>query len=249
MRLLADRVAVITGAASGIGERMATTFAAQGCKVVIADIDEEAALTTAARINATWPKSALGVRCDVADESAVMATARFADREFGSLHIWVNNAGFIRDALMHKMSLDDFASVVRVHLIGAWLGVKAAGAIMRDSGQGGSVINMSSISGKVGNPGQTNYSAAKAGMIGLTKSAAKELARYGVRVNALQPGLIATPMTEAMPTEVLADRLKEIPLGRIGSTQDVANVALFLASDLSAYMTGTVLEVTGGRHM
>ncbi|HLG66845.1 MAG TPA: SDR family NAD(P)-dependent oxidoreductase, partial [Acidimicrobiales bacterium] len=153
-----------------------------------------------------------------------------------------------RDATLRTMTLEDFRAVVDVHLQGAWLGTRAAAAVMRGQ-QRGSIVNMSSISGKVGNAGQTNYSAAKAGIVGLTKAAAKELAHLGVRVNAIQPGLIRTAMTAAMRPDIFEQRVAEIPLGRVGEPADVANVALFLASDLSSYMTGTVLEVTGGRHL
>jgi 3-oxoacyl-[acyl-carrier protein] reductase len=246
--LLDGRAAVITGAATGIGRAMATAFGREGASVVIADIDGEAAERAAADLAATGV-AAVGVRCDVTDEGSVTDAVAVATATFGRLDVYVNNAGFTRDAVMRKMSADDFVAVLNVHVLGAWLGIRAASAAMRAAGTPGSVINMSSISGKVGNPGQTNYSAAKAAIVGLTKAAAKEAARYGVRVNAIQPGLIETAMTAAMPPEVLADRLKDVPLGRIGTVEDVANAALFLAGDLSSYITGTVVEVTGGRHM
>jgi 3-oxoacyl-[acyl-carrier protein] reductase len=149
---------------------------------------------------------------------------------------------------MRTMSVENFKTVIDVHLFGAWLGTRLASARMREQGRG-SIINMSSISGKVGNAGQTNYSAAKAGIVGLTKAAAKELAHLGVRVNAIQPGLIRTAMTERMRPDIWEQRMGEIPMGRAGEPEDVASVALFLASELSGYMTGTVLEVTGGRHI
>jgi len=138
--------------------------------------------------------------------------------------------------------------VIDAHLQGAWLGTRAAAAIMREQGSG-SIINMSSISGKVGILGQTNYSAAKAGIVGLTKAAAKELAHLGVRVNAIQPGLIRTPLTEAMRADIWVQKLSEIPMRRADEPRDVANSALFLASDLAPYLTGAILEVTCGRHM
>jgi 3-oxoacyl-[acyl-carrier protein] reductase len=147
------------------------------------------------------------------------------------------------------MSTEDFLRVIEVHLLGGWLGTKMASLQMREQGTGGSVINISSMSGKVGNPGQTNYSAAKAGLIGLTKAAAKEGARYGIRVNAIQPGFIRTAMTDQMPSDVLSQRIAEIPLGRIGEPADVANAAVFLASDLSSYLTGITIEVSGGRNI
>jgi len=168
--------------------------------------------------------------------------------QFGRLDIMVNNAGITRDATLRKMTEDEFDDVIAVHLKGTWNGTRAAAAVMREQGSG-AIINMSSISGKVGLVGQTNYSAAKAGIVGLTKAAAKELAHLGVRVNAIQPGLIRSAMTEAMPQRIWDAKLAEVPMGRAGEPSEVATVALFLASDLSSYMTGTVLEVTGGRHI
>jgi 3-oxoacyl-[acyl-carrier protein] reductase len=146
------------------------------------------------------------------------------------------------------MTEEQFDQVIAVHLKGTWNGTKAAAAIMRENKRG-AIVNMSSISGKVGLIGQTNYSAAKAGIVGMTKASAKELAHLGVRVNAIQPGLIRSAMTEAMPQRIWDEKLAEIPMGRAGEPDEVAKVALFLASDLSSYMTGTVLEVTGGRHV
>jgi 3-oxoacyl-[acyl-carrier protein] reductase len=171
-----------------------------------------------------------------------------ATAAFSTIDVWINNAGLARDATMRKMTVDDFDLVIDVHLKGAWLGTRAAADWMRDHG-GGSIINVSSISGKVGNPGQTNYSAAKAGMVGLTKAAAKEVGFAGVRVNAIQPGLINSPMLDEMPEKVQESRLSEIPLGRFGEPTEVADVVVFLASDMSRYMTGTVLEISGGRNL
>ena len=156
----------------------------------------------------------------------------------------VNNAGITRDATLRKMTEDEFDQVISVHLKGTWNGLKKAASIMREQ-KSGAIVNMSSISGKVGMIGQTNYSAAKAGIVGMTKAASKELAHLGVRVNAIQPGLIRSAMTEAMPQRIWDSKVAEVPLGRAGEPYEVANVALFLASDLSSYMTGTVLEVTG----
>jgi 3-oxoacyl-[acyl-carrier protein] reductase len=168
--------------------------------------------------------------------------------EFGSVDIMVNNAGVTRDATLRKMTEQEFDEVISVHLKGTWNGTRSAAAIMREQG-GGAIINMSSISGKVGFIGQTNYSAAKAGIVGLTKAAAKELAHLGVRVNAIAPGLIRSAMTEAMPQRIWDAKLAEVPMGRAGEPSEVAAAALFLASDLSSYVTGTVIEVTGGRHL
>jgi 3-oxoacyl-[acyl-carrier protein] reductase len=160
----------------------------------------------------------------------------------------VNNAGITRDATLRKLSIEDWDAVLDVHLKGAFLMSQAAAAVMREQGSG-SIVNISSLSGKVGMIGQANYSAAKAGMIGLTKATAKELAYRGVRVNAVQPGLIRTAMTEALRQDVWDQKMSEIPMGRAGDPEEVAKVVLFYASDLSSYLTGTVLEVTGGRFM
>ncbi len=241
--LLEDKAAVITGGAQGLGLAIAQLFVANGARVVLADINVEKAAEAAKELG-----PAIAVRTDVTREDDVQALVEACQREYGRIDIMVNNAGITRDASMKKMSADDFRLVIDIHLFGAWLGTKAAGLAMKEQG-GGSIINMSSISGKVGNFGQTNYSAAKAGIVGLTKAAAKELAKGGVRVNAIQPGLIRTAMTEAMPRDVWESKLTEIPLGRAGEPAEVAGAALFLASELSSYITGTVLEISGGRHI
>lgn len=245
--LLAGRTAVITGGANGLGFAIAQAFFTQGANVVLGDLDGAAADAAALRLG---PEArAQGVACDVTSEDDVDRLLVSAMSAFGRLDIMVNNAGVTRDNTMRKMSLDDFEFVIDVHLRGTWLGTRAAAALMRDQGQGGSIINMSSISGKVGNPGQTNYSAAKAGIVGLTKAAAKEVGFAGVRVNALQPGIIETAMTQKLTDEVRAARLADVPLGRFGQPSEVAQAALFLASDMSSYLTGITLEISGGRNI
>lgn len=245
MGLLDGKAAVVTGGAQGLGLAIATCWVGEGAQVVLADLDIDAATKAAAELG----DAAIAVGCDVTDPEDVDAAVAACQSEFGALDLMVNNAGLTRDRTMRKMTSEDFRAVIDVHLHGAWLGTKAATEAMREQGNGGSIIMMSSSSGKVGNFGQTNYSAAKAGVIGLTKAAAKETARHGIRVNALQPGLIDTAMTAAMAEEVYAVKLAEIPMGRAGDPEEVAKVALFLASDLSSYMTGCILEVTGGRYM
>jgi 3-oxoacyl-[acyl-carrier protein] reductase len=247
MGLLEGRSAVVTGSARGLGLAMARRFLSEGARVVISDLDGEALEQARAALAEEGEVSAHAA--DVTSQEAVEGLVAHCAQRFGRLDVMVNNAGITRDAVLRKMSLEDFRAVIDVHLTGGWLGLRSAASQMRAQGTGGSIVNISSISGKVGNAGQTNYSSAKAGLIGLTKAGAKELARYGIRVNAIQPGLIRTAMTEAMPADVLAARVAEIPLGRIGEPLDVANAALFLASDLSSYLTGIVIEVSGGRNI
>jgi 3-oxoacyl-[acyl-carrier protein] reductase len=250
MALLDNQVAVITGAARGIGYAIATTLHENGAHVVIADLDPDLAATAAQKLTADshGPAGATGVRCDVTNEDDVRALVQSTVTQHGGLHVFVNNAGITRDKTLRKMTSEQFRSVIDVHLYGAWLGTKYAAEAMRPN-QRGAIVNISSISGKVGMFGQTNYSAAKAGMVGLTKASAKELAPDGIRVNAIQPGLIRTAMTEAVPADVYAAKLAEIPLGRAGEPAEIGSVVLFLASDLSSYVTGIVVEVAGGRHI
>ena len=246
MSLLTGQTAVVTGGAQGLGFAIAERFIAEGARVVLGDLDLGA--TEAAAKQLGGDEVALAVRCDVTNADEVDALVATAVERFDGLDIMVNNAGITRDATMRKMTEEQFDQVIAVHLKGTWNGLRSAAAIMRENKRG-AIVNMSSLSGKVGLIGQTNYSAAKAGIVGMTKAAAKELAHLGVRVNAIAPGLIRSAMTEAMPQHIWDSKVAEVPMGRAGEPDEVANVALFLASGLSSYMTGTVLEVTGGRHL
>ncbi len=244
--LLTGQTAVVTGGAQGLGFAIAQRFVAEGARVVLGDVNLEATQAAAGQLGGD--DVARAVRCDVTSVEQVDALVAAAVDGFGSLDVMVNNAGITRDATLRKMTEEQFDQVISVHLKGTWNGLRSAAAVMREN-KSGAIVNMSSISGKVGMVGQTNYSAAKAGIVGMTKAAAKELAYLGVRVNAIQPGLIRSAMTEAMPQRIWDSKVAEVPLGRAGEPDEVANVALFLASNLSSYMTGTVMEVTGGRHL
>jgi 3-oxoacyl-[acyl-carrier protein] reductase len=244
--LLKGQTAVVTGGAQGLGFAIAQRFVAEGARIVLGDVNLEATESAATQLGGD--NVAVAVSCDVTSAADVDALVAAAVDRFGGLDIMVNNAGITRDATMRKMTEEQFDQVIAVHLKGTWNGLRKAAAIMRENKRG-TIVNMSSISGKVGMVGQTNYSAAKAGIVGMTKAAAKELAHLGVRVNAIQPGLIRSAMTEAMPHRIWDEKLAEIPMGRAGEPEEIAKVALFLASDLSSYMTGAVLEVTGGRHL
>ncbi|HEY6857607.1 MAG TPA: 3-oxoacyl-ACP reductase FabG [Mycobacterium sp.] len=244
--MLEGKAAIITGGAGGLGRSMAETFLRAGASVLLSDLNDVALREVVGELHSFG--KVVHLAGDVSVEADVQRTVDRCVAEFGTVDILVNNAGITRDATMRKMPLSDFQAVLNVHLVGAWLGTRTAAAVMREK-QSGSIINMSSISGKIGNVGQTNYSAAKAGMVGLTKASAKELAHLGVRVNAIQPGLIRTAMTAGLREDLWERKVAAIPMGRAGEPSEVADVALFLASDLSSYLTGAVLEVTGGRDM
>jgi len=246
MALLEGKVAVVTGGAQGIGLAIAKAFVEHGARVVIGDLDLDAATRAVEGLGGS--KNARAVQCNVTEDAEVAALVASAVSSFGSLDVMVNNAGITRDMTMKKMTEEQFDLVIAVHLKGAWNGTRRAAEIMREQGSG-SIINISSTSGKSGLFGQTNYSAAKAGIVGLSKAAAKEVAAAGVRVNVIMPGLIRTAMTEAMAKNIWDQKMSEIPMKRAGDPSEIGSVAVFYASGLSSYITGEVIEVSGGRSM
>ena len=248
-QLMQDAVAVITGAGRGIGLAVARRLGEQGATVVLIDRDPDA-LDEAAKSLTGQGITASARAADVTCLESVRAVLTDTVAAHGRLDVYVNNAGIVRDGPIWKLGVEEFEAVIDVNLKGTWIGTKAAIEVMRlQEPSGGAIVNISSIAGKSGNFGQTNYSAAKAGVIGLTKAAAKEGARRGIRVNAVQPGLISTPMTDALSQAALKEKLEQIPLGRPGRVDEIADAVLYLSSPMSSYVTGAVLEVTGGRYM
>ncbi|WP_271629532.1 3-oxoacyl-[acyl-carrier-protein] reductase [Caldicellulosiruptor sp. DIB 104C] len=248
MQLLKDKVALITGASRGIGRAIALKFGQNGANVVINYSSSEFQAQTLKEEIEKLGVKALTIKCDVSNSEEVNAMFSQIEKEFGRLDILVNNAGITKDGLILRMNKEDFDKVIAINLKGAFLCAKAASKIMVKQREG-NIINISSVVGIIGNVGQTNYAASKAGIIGLTKSLAKELASRNIRVNAIAPGFIKTDMTEVLSDKVKEMMLSSIPLGRFGEAEEVANVALFLASSLSSYITGQVIVVDGGMVM
>ena len=245
--LLKDKVALITGGARGIGKDMAILFAKEGCDIAICDLNEAELKNTAQEIE-SFGRQALYVTCDVANGSQVDDMVNKILDKFGRVDILINNAGITKDALLIRMKEADWDAVISVNLKGAFNCLKSVSKVMIKQ-HSGRIINIASIIGLMGNAGQANYAASKAGIIGLTKSAAKELASRSVNVNALAPGFIRTHMTDVLSDNTKAEMLKMIPLGRFGMAVDVAGAALFLASEHSNYITGQVVQVDGGMLM
>jgi len=244
--MLSGRVAVITGSGRGIGLEIGRRFAENGAKIVLVDISRE--LLDSARQKFESQAEVLAVPCDVSSAESVDQLVEKTVEHFGSLDILVNNAGVTRDGLLMRLKEDDWDFVLDVNLKGAFLASQAAAKVMIKK-RFGRIINISSVVGLMGNFGQANYSSSKAGLIGLTKSAAKELAGRGVTVNAIAPGYIETEMTSSLSERIKAQFMDQIPLKRAGKSSDVANVALFLASDLGSYVTGQTIQVDGGMLM
>ncbi|SHN15762.1 3-oxoacyl-[acyl-carrier-protein] reductase [Gracilibacillus kekensis] len=246
--MLKNQVALITGASRGIGREIALTLAKNGAKVVVNYAgSEDKAQAVVDEIESNGGE-AIKIQANVSDESEVKAMIKETTKTFGNLDILVNNAGITKDNLLMRMTEADFDDVIDINLKGVFLCTKAASRQMMKQ-KSGRIINLSSVVGISGNPGQANYVSAKAGVIGLTKTTAKELAARNILVNAIAPGFIATDMTEKLDEAQKEQMLSLIPLNKLGKTEDVANVALFLASEQSNYVTGQTIQVDGGMVM
>ncbi|MBL9146210.1 MAG: 3-oxoacyl-[acyl-carrier-protein] reductase [Verrucomicrobiaceae bacterium] len=248
MGKLTDKIAVVTGAGRGIGKAIAERFAAEGAKVAIVSRTESNSKAVANALNAITADIAKGYAVDVADGAAVAELGKQILADFGKVDILVNNAGVTRDNLMLRMSDEEWDTVLNTNLKGAFNLVKAFQRVLLKQ-KGARIINVASVIGLIGNAGQANYAASKAGLIGFTKSLAREFAGRAVTVNAIAPGFIATDMTGGLDDKVKEAILPKIPLGVMGEATDIANAAAFLASDEARYITGQVLAVDGGMVM
>lgn len=236
---LENKVAIITGAANGIGEAAAKKFVEEGAKVIVADFAD-----TGEEVAKNLGDAARFFKVDVSNQENVEEMVKFAVDQFGTVDILVNNAGITRDAMLHKMTDEQFDAVINVNLKGAFNCTRAVYPILKEK-QYGRIISTSSVSGIYGNVGQTNYAAAKAAIVGMTKSWAKEFGRNGVTANAVAPGFIKTAMVAAMPEKIIEKMESTIPLQKLGEPEDIANAYAFLASDEAKYITGHVLHVDG----
>jgi len=241
------QAALVTGGARGIGKSIAEALAARGVNVAVADIDEAAAKETAKELEAKGVKS-VAFRMDVSNADDVARVIGDVKEQFGQLDILINNAGITRDGLLMRMKEEDWDSVISINLKSVFLCTKEAVKVMAKQ-RYGRIVNIASVVAFMGNPGQANYSASKAGIVGLTKTTAREYASRGITVNAVAPGFIMTAMTDALPDNVKDEMKRAIPLGSFGTPEDVANCVLFLASPEAGYVTGQVLHVNGGMYM
>lgn len=248
MKLLEGKTALITGAARGIGKALALRFAAEGANIAFTDLAiDENGKKTEEEIAALGVK-VKGYASNAADFAQTETVVKEVVADFGRIDILVNNAGITRDGLMLRMTEAQWDSVISVNLKSAFNFIHAVLPVMMRQ-RGGSIINMASVVGVHGNAGQSNYAASKAGLIALVKSIAQEVGSRGIRANAIAPGFIETAMTAALPDDIRAEWVKKIPLRRGGQVDDIANVATFLASDMSSYVTGQVIQVDGGMNM
>ncbi|MCA1039445.1 3-oxoacyl-ACP reductase FabG [Bacillus infantis] len=241
---LKEKTAIITGAANGIGFAAAERFAREGANVILADFNEEIGRQREEELRAEGLQARF-IQVDVSKRESIDELVRQVLEEYGRIDVLINNAGITRDSMLAKMAAEDFQKVIDVNLTGVFHCTQAVVPSMIEQGKG-KIISTSSVSGVYGNIGQTNYAAAKAGVVGMTKTWAKELGRKGINVNAVAPGFIHTGMTAKVPEKVIGQMKQMVPLGRLGSPEDIANAYLFLASDESDYINGTVLHVDGG---
>ncbi|NOZ75638.1 MAG: 3-oxoacyl-ACP reductase FabG [FCB group bacterium] len=244
MKRLKNKIAVITGAGRGIGRATAIKFAREGAQVVIAEYDTGSGKATESEILRKG-QSAEFIAVDVSDESSVNHLFDDIGNRYGRVDVLVNNAGILQDSTLKKLEPEQFDRVISVNLRGVYLCTRRAGDLMREQGSG-VILNASSVVAHYGNFGQTNYVAAKAGVIGMTKVWARELGKDGIRVNAVAPGFIATDMTAGIPEKILTMMAEKVPLKRMGDPEDIANAYCFLASDEARYINGAVLNVDGG---
>lgn len=245
--ILKDKVAIITGGARGIGKEIALTFAREGADICICDVSEDALAETTRELESTG-RQAVGFKADVTNFSQVQDMVQKVLDKFSKIDILINNAGITRDNLLLRMKEDEWDAVLGVNLKGTFNCTKAVSKVMVKQ-KAGKIVSIASIIGLMGNAGQSNYAASKGGIISFTKSVAKELASRNINVNAIAPGFIKTEMTAKIPQELQESMLKMIPLNRFGEPSDVANLALFLASENSQYITGHVIQVDGGMVM
>ena len=248
MKLLQDKVALITGASRGIGKAIALRLAGEGANIAFTDLKEDENMQAVVKELEALGVKAKGYASNAADLNQTLQTVEAIMADFGRIDVLVNNAGITKDGLLLKMSEEQWDAVINVNLKSVFNFTKAVQPVMLKQ-RSGSIVNMSSVVGVSGNAGQTNYSASKAGIIGFTKSVAKEIGSRNIRCNAIAPGFIITDMTGQLLEEVRKAWAEKIPLKRGGTPEDVANVCLFLASDLSSYVSGQVLHVCGGMNM
>ncbi len=245
--MVQDKVALVTGASRGIGRSISLVLAAQGAKIVAVDVDLQATEDFVAELKASGAE-AVAVQGNVTVTADVDNMVKVAKETFARIDILVNNAGITRDALLLRMKDEDWDAVLDVNLKGAFLCTRAVSKLMTKQ-RSGRIINIASVVGQMGNAGQANYCASKAGLMGLTRSNARELAKRNITVNAVAPGFIATAMTDALPEDKRQELAAQIPLAKLGSADDIANVVLFLASENTGYITGQVIGVNGGMYM
>ena len=245
--ILKDKVAIVTGAGQGIGRGIALKLAEKGADVVVSDINMETAARTAKEVESLG-RRALALKTDVSKRGEVEGMVVATMEQFGKIDILINNAGIARSAMLLKLTDEAWDEVLAVNLKGVFYTTQVVAAHMIEAGYG-KIVNISSIYARTGTTGDANYAASKAGIIGFTKSTARELARTDINVNAVLPGMIDTPLLRGIPDHHLQPMIREIPLQRVGTPEDIGNAAAFLASDEASYITGAAIEVTGGWRM